>query len=85
MDSLQPEVKNYEPEIALTDFSSGLRFYVHILDLVKKGILKADYLYFEMSGSQPEKIVAEAKKCNFTETHIIKDLNNLERVLKIKI
>ena len=85
MDTLQSEVKNYEPHQALTDFKDGLNFYKHIMDLIVQEILRCDYLFFEMSGSQPKKIVAEAKKRNFKEITVINDLNGIERVLKIKI
>lgn len=83
--SLQPEVKNYEPEIALTDFNDGLKFYIYILDSLQRGLINAKFLMFEMSGSQPEKIVAEAKMRNFKDITIIKDYNNIDRVLKIKL
>jgi len=84
MNTLQSEVRDFEPQKALTDFDDGLSFYKHIMDLVSDEKLKCDFLFLEMSGSQPKKIVAEAKKRNFTEIIIIKDLAEIDRVLKIK-
>ncbi|NOG44702.1 MAG: peptide chain release factor N(5)-glutamine methyltransferase [Calditrichaeota bacterium] len=85
MSGLQSEVKDFEPDIALTDFSDGLKFYKHIFTLVSDGILKTKFLFLEMSGSQPEKIVDEAKKCKFNSVEVIKDLTGIDRVLKIKL
>jgi len=84
MADLQNEVKDFEPEHALTDFSDGMSFYKFIMDLISKEQLKCDYLFFEMSGSQPKKIVEETKKRNFEYIEIIKDLNAIDRVLKIQ-
>ena len=84
LDTLQKEVTDFEPQIALTDFDDGLRFYKHIMDLVSDDILTCSWLFFEMSGSQPEKIVAEAKRRNFTNITVINDLAGIKRVLKIQ-
>jgi len=84
MASLQIEVRDFEPREALTDADDGLSFYRHIMDLVAGNTLSCEYLFFEMSGSQPKKIVAEAKKRNFTDIAIVNDLNGIERVLKIR-
>lgn len=86
MKSLQPEVKDYEPHTALTDFTDGLTFYKRIFDMVtEKKELECRYLFLEMSGSQPEKIIALARKYAFKKIEIIPDLNKIERVLKIEV
>ena len=86
MSDLQPEVKDYEPHTALTDFSDGLKFYHRIFDLVKgKYELECRYLLLEMSGSQPGKIIALAQKHSFKKMDIIPDLNKIDRVLKIEV
>jgi len=85
MDTLQPEVKDFEPAEALTDFADGMKFYNHFFTLAEQGFLKCTYLVLEMSGLQPEKIVDEAKTRKFTDIEVIKDLTGIDRVLKIKI
>jgi len=85
MAGLQSEVKDFEPSIALTDFKDGMRFYIHILSLVSARKLETKFLFLEMSGSQPKKIVDEAKKCKFSSVEVIKDLNGIDRVLKVKV
>lgn len=86
MQSLQPEVNNYEPHDALTDFNDGLTFYRRIFDIVtEKKELVCRYLFLEMSGSQPEKIIAIAQNYAFNNIEIIPDLNKIDRVLKIEV
>ncbi len=85
MGSLQSEVKDFEPKIALTDFKDGMDFYKHIFSLLNKSKVKTKYLFLEMSGSQQDKIVDEAKKCKFNSIDIIKDLTGIDRVLKVKV
>jgi release factor glutamine methyltransferase len=86
MKTLQPEVKNYEPHAALTDFSDGLKFYRRIFDMItEKREIECHYLFLEMSGSQPEKIIALTRKYMFRKINIIPDLSKINRVLKIEV
>lgn len=86
MKTLQPEVKDYEPHAALTDFSDGLKFYRRIFDMISvKQELECHYLFLEMSGSQPDRIIALAQKHIFRKIDIIPDLSNIDRILKIEV
>ena len=86
MKSLQPEVRDFEPHAALTDFDDGLTFYKRIFDMIaEKKELECRYLFLEMSGSQPDKIVELARKKTFKKIEIIPDLNKIDRVLKIEV
>jgi len=85
MEGLQPEVRDFEPRHALTDENNGLRFYERIIDLVsKKEAFNAEYVFLEMSGSQPDKIVQLARNAGFSEIGVSNDLNDIPRVLKIR-
>jgi release factor glutamine methyltransferase len=86
MAGLQPEVKDFEPWPALTDNADGLQFYKQIFGLTKEQReLKTNYLCLEMSGSQPEKIVSLASEFSFASVEVKNDLNQIPRVLKIKV
>ncbi len=84
MADLPKEVAQYEPQIALTDGGDGLRFYRRIFQLVKENNIIPQFIFLEMSGSQPQKIVALAREQKIGEIEVINDLNNIQRVLKIK-
>ena len=86
MEQLQPEVRDFEPQGALTDFNDGLTYYKRIFELVsERESLQCKYLFLEMSGSQPDKIVSLARTYSFYKIDIIPDLNKIERVLKIEV
>lgn len=84
MNDLQSEVKDFEPRAALTDEADGLKFYKRIFELLSSKQLTCDYCFLEISGSFPEKIKAQAREFNFTDYQVIKDLNGIDRVLKIR-
>ncbi len=83
--SLPNEVQQYEPLVALTDQADGLRFYRRFFQLVKEKIIQPQYLFLELSGSQPEKIVNLAEQAALGTIEVINDLNNIKRVLKIRV
>lgn len=86
LDSLPPEVKDFEPLPALTDFSDGLHFYRRIFQLVSPGgELSCRYICLEMSGSQPQKIIDLANQQKFLQISVIPDWNQIPRILKIKV
>ena len=86
LDGLQAEVVDFEPRIALTDEGDGLRFYRRLFELcADPSAPHCTYLFLEMSGSQPQKIIDLARNYNFGKTEQINDLNGIPRVLKVKV
>ncbi len=85
-DALPPEVKNYEPRRALTDEGDGLQFYRRLMDIAgTDDPPHTNYLFLEMSGSQPDRIIAIAEQYPFAGVEVRKDLNQIQRILKIKV
>ncbi len=85
MAGLQTEVRDHEPEIALTDGANGLRFYKRILELVSNQTIKTKYIFLEMSGSQTARIRDLAESHSFQNITSVPDLNGIGRVLKILV
>jgi len=83
-ENLGDEIRLFEPKIALTDNAEGLDFYEKIFSLIENGH-RCKFLLVELSGTQPERIIQLANKFGISDTHVINDLNNLPRILKIKI
>jgi release factor glutamine methyltransferase len=82
--NLGDEIRLFEPKIALTDDSEGLTFYERIFSLIENGH-RGKFILVEMSGTQKEKIIQIAGKYNFADLNVFKDLNNLSRILHIKV
>ncbi len=84
IDKLQEEVKSYEPMIALTDGSDGLKFYRRIAKIGREIICGDGYILVEMAYGQSEKVVEIFESEGYDEIEIFKDYLGIERVAKIK-
>ncbi len=85
MESLPSEVKEFEPVFALTDGADGLRFYRRVFELIASRAIQPHFVLLEMSGTQAEKIVDLSKQFDLKNQEIIPDLNQINRILKIKV
>ena len=83
--SLMKDVKDFEPEIALTDFDDGLTFYKRISKIIPH-ILKDDSsCILELGqGNHPEKVLSIFKESGYSNMEIFDDYNGDKRVLIIK-
>jgi len=84
MSELPKEIRNFEPEIALTDYKTGLQFYEKILSLIDKD-LKCKFVFMEMNANLKEQILNLTTNYIFKQVDVVHDLNNLPRILKIEI
>jgi release factor glutamine methyltransferase len=81
---LENEIRLFEPKIALTDNSAGLTFYEKIFSLIENSHI-CKFIFVELSGTHPVKIIELAEKFNFSEIQVFKDLNNHSRILQLEI
>lgn len=80
-DNLEPELKDYEPQIALTDNADGLRFYKRITSVAKELLNQNGRLYFEISEGQGQDVSRLLKSEGFGKVDVINDYANLERIV----
>ena len=86
IEGIMPEVKNYEPRIALTDNEDGLVFYHRIAKKVRTLIKPKGVILLEVgTGDHPQKVFSLFKQAGYNQLELIKDFNNNERILKICI
>tara|TARA_B100000530_G_scaffold122628_1_gene76575 strand:+ start:484 stop:1338 length:855 start_codon:yes stop_codon:yes gene_type:complete len=85
MSGLMNDVKDFEPEIALTDFDDGLTFYKRISKIIPH-ILKDDSsCILELGiGNHPENVLSIFKQLGYSNLETINDYNGDKRVLSIK-
>lgn len=80
-DRLMPEVKEYEPRMALDGREDGLYFY---REIIRQSIayLKTDgWLWFEIGCHQGKQVVALMKEAGYEQVMIKKDLAGLDRIV----
>lgn len=80
--SLQIEVRDYEPELALfTNDDKGIEFYEKIISSTKEFLEKDGFLCFEIGINQSILITDLLEHNEFNNIKIIKDLNEIDRVI----
>ena len=78
---IQKEILNYEPDIAVTDFEDGFKFYREIISLSAQ-VLKTDgKIFLEIAEGQSNRIHEIMKQNNFKDITVIKDYQKIDRVI----
>ncbi len=81
IDTLMPEVRDFEPVEALDGHEDGLFFYEKILQECDLFLNPGGYLMFEIGYDQGEAVSARMQKAGFREIHVIRDLSGNDRVV----
>jgi len=80
IETLMPEVKEYEPRTALDGSEDGLLFYRRIAAECMPYLKENGYLMFEIGCNQAE-AVSSLMAADFTDIEVIKDYAGLDRVV----
>jgi release factor glutamine methyltransferase len=78
---LQPEVREFEPAVALTDHADGLTFYRAIAALGRTLLTPAGAIVLEIAYNQGEKVKDILQKAGYSSMRILKDYNGNDRVV----
>lgn len=81
MEDLQPEVRNFEPRIALTDEADGLTHYRHIIAHHDPYLAPGGRLMVEIGPTQAADVTAMMQAAKLTEITVIPDLDGRDRVV----
>ncbi|ONI45887.1 protein-(glutamine-N5) methyltransferase, release factor-specific [Candidatus Epulonipiscioides gigas] len=81
MDSLQAEVLEFEPTIALTDNNDGLYFYRAIAKQGKKYLTPCGFLAFEIGYNQGFEVTKILEVEGYKDIQLFYDYNNKHRVI----
>ncbi|MFZ0391444.1 MAG: peptide chain release factor N(5)-glutamine methyltransferase, partial [Calditrichia bacterium] len=79
---LQKQVSRYEPHKALFAGKEGLEFYKHFLPLAPGLLQPGGKLLMEIGFDQKEKVLTLFRQNQFSHMTFIKDLQNINRVIK---
>lgn len=81
IESLMPEVKDYEPRHALDAGPDGLIFYKRIINDLNKFLNPGGYVFFEIGYDQKEAVTDMLCKAGFVDINVKKDFSDLDRVV----
>jgi release factor glutamine methyltransferase len=82
---LQPEVKNFEPEIALSDGKDGLSIIEQIISDAPKFLRSNGFLLLEIGFGQAEKVEIMFSETIWQSVEILPDLQGIPRMVRAKI
>ena len=81
IDTLMPEVREYEPMLALDGGEDGLMFYRRIVDQAQSHLMQGGWLFFEIGYNQGQDVATLMQEHGFTNVQVIKDYAGLDRVV----
>lgn len=84
MPTLQREVREWEPALALTDQSDGLTCYRRLLADVPARLKTGGYFLCELGHTQAEAVSALADKAVWAEPQLLDDLQGIARTLVLQ-
>jgi release factor glutamine methyltransferase len=82
--SLQREVRDWEPRLALTDFADGLSFYRRLLSDAPARLRPGGYLICEIGYGQAEAISSLVDETVWSEARLLADLQSIPRTLVVR-
>lgn len=81
IEGLMPEVKEYEPRLALDGEADGLSFYRKIINEAPDYLNPNGRIYFEIGAEQGEDLTNLMNEKGFSEVKVHKDLAGLDRIV----
>lgn len=85
IESLEEDVKFYEPYIALSDNDNGYKHYKKIIRELSKYLTEDGYAIFEVGIFQSQNVQKIFAQYNFEIIKVAKDLQNIERAIVVKL
>lgn len=81
IETLMPEVKVYEPHLALDGREDGLYFYREIIARAGTYLNREGMLFFEIGYDQGEEVRRLMENAGYSEVEVVKDFAGLDRVV----
>ena len=81
IDTLAPEVKDYEPHLALDGGDDGLDIIRRIIDKAPDHLVRGGRLFLEIGYDQGESVSELMREAGFADVEVIPDYAGLDRVV----
>jgi release factor glutamine methyltransferase len=83
-ESLQPEIKNYEPKTSLLSGNDGLDFFRKFANILPTLLKQNSYAFFEIGERQASSVKNLYADCGFSGIQVYDDLAGKNRVIKMQ-
>ena len=84
IEGLMPEVRRFEPMMALDGKEDGLYFYNRIIDASLDYLKPNGHIFFEIGFDQAKDVAKLLIKNNFEDIRVIKDYAGHDRIVKAR-
>ena len=81
IEKLEPEVRDYDPIMALDGDTDGLKFYRKIIEESLTYLNNRGFIAFEIGYNQGEDVRCMLEEKGYKDINIYKDLGGLDRVI----
>ena len=81
IETLMPEVRDFEPVTALDGAEDGLKFYREIIGQAVNYLTPGGQLFFEIGSEQAQDVSDILSTCGYEHIRVIKDYAGLDRVV----
>jgi release factor glutamine methyltransferase len=81
IDRLQPEVRDYEPRLALDGGADGLAFIAGVLPGIPSILRKGSIVAFEIGATQAEAVSGLFGRAGLREIEVVRDLAGRDRII----
>jgi len=81
IETLMPEVKDFEPRLALDGTPDGLYFYRRIVEESREYLENSGMLFFEIGHDQAQEVSLLMQNAGFKDVQVVKDYAGLDRVV----
>ena len=81
LEELMPEVRDYEPRLALDGGEDGLDFYREITPSAAGYLKPGGWLLYEIGWNQGRAVSELLRDCGYQKVKVIQDLSGLDRVV----
>lgn len=81
VEKLMPEVRDYEPRMALDGTEDGLYFYRRIIEEAGKHLVSSGMLFFEIGYDQGQAVSELMRTEGYCDVQVVQDYAGLDRVV----
>lgn len=85
IETLMPEVREFEPRLALDGTEDGLYFYRKISEAALEYLNEGGEIFYEIGYNQGEAVMNILREAGFEDTKVYKDLAGLDRIVYGKL
>mgnify|MGYP000671796847 FL=1 len=82
IEGLEPEVRDYEPRMALDGTADGLAFYRILAEGCRKHLCPGGYVYMEIGFDQGQAVSRMFEMQGYVQVEVMKDMAGLDRVVR---